>query len=164
MVGQLAEVPPAHGDDLDVQIKKAEEAYDRAFAQQQAMGRYNVSDVEAAGIHRVIQNLEKKASVLRARRFALAHGVAPVEEPAAPHRADDDELQKMRDTRIERHEHARIDQEVKYRIVVTKTDEKTGRILEFEKVPIPIGEPAGPGPIAAVELNGSDANNDNDIR
>jgi hypothetical protein len=141
----LSLVTSAGRDDLDAEIKRAEEAHRRADAQYKEMND-RVSHSEAVAMLRVVKQLEKRAEVLRARKFAIIHGAdeVPVAQTGPTHRVDDDELRKLIDARIERHKlSARREYrapEVKYRVQVTKHDAH-GRILEFEKVPMPIREP-----------------------
>jgi hypothetical protein len=173
MAGLL--VTPAAGiDDLDREIKKAERDYHAAFADQQALGR-DCSTAEAKALAHVEKTLATRLNDLRAKRILRKAGLddqaAQVAQPTPSlggvPLADRDTLQKLIDARIERHRPSARTEYRGHRIVVTKQD-ANGRILEFEKVPIPIREPVDstpvPGPLAAADLPEGNANNDNGTR
>ena len=114
--------------------------------------------------------------ILRAKRILRKAGLdgqaAQVAQPTPSlggvPLADRDALQKLIVALIELHRpSARTEYrapEVKYRVRVTKQD-ANGRILEFEKVPIPIGEPVSIRPCRLpLPISNGNARNDNGTR
>jgi hypothetical protein len=65
---------------LDAEIAAAEQAAERAFAQQRAMGR-DVPHAEAVATARLVKDLEKRVSDLRVAKLGAA---APAEPPPSP--------------------------------------------------------------------------------
>jgi chromosome segregation ATPase len=99
MVGLSLVTPAAGRDDLDHEIKRAEEAYDRAFKQMQAMGRYHTSDAEAKALSAAVKTLATRLDDLRARRIAVSYGL---DEAPVTRSRDDGDFQKI-DSRIRAH-------------------------------------------------------------